>query len=297
VIELQGWKEPVIHAIGGLTELGFDESGRYLLVVSHQGNGVIDLQTLKRVARDYDEQAAYGQHESKTVEGIGPIAGQNVKCVGLWGGKLKGNTSDGWHVSISDKEIVTLSNPHHKTVSMPEPFTALRAVGFSEDGEILVYATSSEIEIYKRDGNTVVEDEVNQSNGIPTNKKLSKWEEWSGVVYALAFIIISSTLIWHFNENLNFILIITIFGLGLFLDFMSVVSSIQNYYAKRNVSGFFILGFVLYLWAWLSYPHSVLFSFSEPSLVKLWLYKIPDLVLMAVIHLLLNISYGKKKVD
>ncbi len=151
MIEFDGWEKPVTHAIGGLTELGFDESGRYLLVVSHQGRGVIDLQTLKKVARDYDEQAAYGQHGNKTVEGIGPIAGQNIKCVGLWGGKLKDNTPDGWHVLISDKEIVTLSNPHHRTVSIPESITALRAVGFSEDGEILIYATSSEIEFYRRD--------------------------------------------------------------------------------------------------------------------------------------------------
>jgi len=294
---LAGWQEPVIHAIGGLTELGFDESGCYLLVVSHQGRGVIDLQTLKRVARDNNEKTDYYDFENKTIEGVGPITGQNIKCVGLWGGKLKDNTPDGWHISISDKEVVTLSNPRYKTISMPEPITALRAVGFSEDGEILIYATSSEIEFYKRDKNTVIEDVVYQSIGISTNKKLSKWEEWSGVVYALAFIIISSIFIWHFNENLNFILVIIIFGLGFFLDFMSVVFSVQNYYVKRNVSGFFILGFVLYLWAWLSYPHSVIFSFSEPSLVKLWLYKIPDLVLMAIIHLLLNISYGKKKID
>ena len=153
MIKLQGWQEPVIHAIGGLTELGFDESGHYLLVVSHQGRGVIDLQILKRIARDNDEITKFCDYENKTVEGIGPIVEQNIKCVGLWGGKLKGNTSDGWHISISDKEIVTLSNPHHKIVSMPEPLTVLRAVGFSEDGEILIYATSSEIEFYKRDEN------------------------------------------------------------------------------------------------------------------------------------------------
>ncbi len=297
MIELQGWQEPVIHAIGGLTELGFDESGRYLLVVSHQGRGVIDLQTLKRIARDNDEITKFCDYENKIVEGIGSIAGQKIKCVGLWGGSLKDNTSDGWHVSIVEHEIVTIINPHHKTFSIPEPVTALRAIGFSEDGEILVYATSSEIEFYRRDKDTVVEDAVNQSIGIPINKKLSKWEEWSGVVYALAFIVISSIYIWHFNENLNFILVITIFSLGLFLDFMSVVSSIQNYYAKGNVSGFFILGFVLYLWAWLSYPYAVLFPTTESSLFELWLYKIPDIALMAIIHLLSNISYGKKKVD
>lgn len=60
--------------IGGVIAIGFAQSGRYALIVSHDGRGVIDTRDWRIVARD--RVPAYP--ECGKVEGIGPIAGQSV---------------------------------------------------------------------------------------------------------------------------------------------------------------------------------------------------------------------------
>ena len=61
--------------VGGVVAIGFDPTGRYVLVVSHSGRGVFDSQTWTRVARDLS--LAYP--EDGAVVGIGPLAGQRLK--------------------------------------------------------------------------------------------------------------------------------------------------------------------------------------------------------------------------
>jgi hypothetical protein len=60
--------------IGGLVAAGFDESGRYLLVVSHSGRGVFSAETWAQVAREN----ALAYPEKGRAIGIGPIAGQSI---------------------------------------------------------------------------------------------------------------------------------------------------------------------------------------------------------------------------
>src|SRR6185503_9297563 len=55
--------------IGGLVAAGFDDDGKYLLVVSHSGRGVFDTDTWECVARDTElSYPAFGY-----AGGIGPI--------------------------------------------------------------------------------------------------------------------------------------------------------------------------------------------------------------------------------
>jgi hypothetical protein len=60
--------------IGGLVAIGFDPTGRYLLVISHSGRGVFDTQTWERIARD--PELAYP--DAGTAVWIGPLAGQRL---------------------------------------------------------------------------------------------------------------------------------------------------------------------------------------------------------------------------
>ena len=61
--------EATLH-IGGLVTAGFDQSGRFLLTVSHDGRGVFDTSSWERVARD--RNLAYP--ENGYAIGIGPIS-------------------------------------------------------------------------------------------------------------------------------------------------------------------------------------------------------------------------------
>jgi hypothetical protein len=65
---------PTYLNIGGLVAAGFDESGRYLLVVSHSGRGVFSTDTWVQVAREN----ALAYPEKGRATGIGPIAGQPI---------------------------------------------------------------------------------------------------------------------------------------------------------------------------------------------------------------------------
>ncbi len=60
--------------VGGLVAMGFDESGKYLLTVSHAGRGVFVTETWEPIARD--PEPAYP--EMGKAIGIGPIEGQEI---------------------------------------------------------------------------------------------------------------------------------------------------------------------------------------------------------------------------
>lgn len=61
--------------IGGLVAAGFDDSGEYLLAISHSGRGVFSTATWERVARDLE--LAYPDADMIGI-GIGPIDRQRV---------------------------------------------------------------------------------------------------------------------------------------------------------------------------------------------------------------------------
>ena len=60
--------------VGGVVAIGFDPSGEYLLVISHNGRGVFSTRTWERLARD--PELAYPIDGYGV--GIGPIAGASI---------------------------------------------------------------------------------------------------------------------------------------------------------------------------------------------------------------------------
>ncbi len=60
--------------VGGLVAMGFDDTGKYLLTVTHSGRGVFASDTWERVARD--GETAYP--EGGKAIGIGPIEGKTI---------------------------------------------------------------------------------------------------------------------------------------------------------------------------------------------------------------------------
>src|SRR5216684_4157181 len=94
------WKKGRDLAVGGLTEVGF-AGGSLLLVVSHQGRGVVDLPSGELLARDGQETGAWFDTARRTARGIGPLEGRWVRVCGLAGGRLPDTTADGWQVRVS----------------------------------------------------------------------------------------------------------------------------------------------------------------------------------------------------
>jgi hypothetical protein len=71
------WEIRADVAVGrGLTEVGFVPGGSLLLVVNHQGRGVVDLTPGERVARDRQETGAWFDIAQHAALGIGPVDGQ-----------------------------------------------------------------------------------------------------------------------------------------------------------------------------------------------------------------------------
>lgn len=69
-------KKVFLH-VGKLVALGFDESGEYLLTISHTGRGVFAVRTWERVARD--RAKAYPKVGMGI--GIGPIEGETIPVI------------------------------------------------------------------------------------------------------------------------------------------------------------------------------------------------------------------------
>jgi hypothetical protein len=142
------WRKVGVLAVGGLTDVGF-AGGALLLVVSHQGRGVVDLASGELVARDRDETGAWFDAARRAALGVGPLDGVWVCVCGLAGGRLPDATTDGWQVRLSG-DCVTVSAPGRQPLQVSEG-EEMRAVGFSPDGATFVIATSPGLAIYRRE--------------------------------------------------------------------------------------------------------------------------------------------------
>jgi hypothetical protein len=135
-----------VHFTGGLTGVGFGPEAKHLLVVSHAGRGVIDLSNGERVARDSQEiPNSEFQEDPFAVRGIGPLAGLQIFCAGLWGGSLPKECPDGWR--LDGGVLQSPSGARHK---LPSADADVRSVGFTPKGEVLVYATAASLALYYR---------------------------------------------------------------------------------------------------------------------------------------------------
>lgn len=161
------WRCVVSIGVGGLTHVGYAENSDTLLILSHQGRGVIDCLTGERVARD-DEEVFPG-HDTPQLEcpGIGPLEGQTIRIAGLTGGGLPSRTRDGWKL-----ETLALPWPSYSIFLSPSCRSVLdglrvttkvaddggvcefRACGFSDTGNTFVVALSCAVSIFARRAET-----------------------------------------------------------------------------------------------------------------------------------------------
>lgn len=138
--------------IGGITAVGFAPGTDLLVVLSHNGVGVVDPFTAQTVARSGDDDT-YGDHYPVAVAGIGPVAGTRIPLAGLWGGGLRTFTPDGWRVAViapdwPGEKVALISPGAADPAADPEAAVIIhdddpiRAVGFSDSGRVLAVATS-----------------------------------------------------------------------------------------------------------------------------------------------------------
>jgi len=150
------WNRVTSRAVGGLTEVGFSADEQFLLVVSWQGRGVIDTRSGAKVARDSEvpqAKSAWLREEDRVVIGIGPVDGAPIPCVGLWGGTLAARSgTEVVEMSPSGDEVLLRDEPSGTNRVLQRPLTEVRAAGFSPSGAILLIATSSDVEIFRRAG-------------------------------------------------------------------------------------------------------------------------------------------------
>jgi hypothetical protein len=148
------WERQWVKGVGGLTEIGFSEDENYILVLSHNGRGVIDIASGQTIARDYEEAIIdndWWNEEQKTVTGIGPLEGRQIEMVGLWGGQLA-TQKDDWSITITSNDrsdiVQAVCDSDSSAQVLDECITEIRAAGFSPGGNYLVVATSSDLALF-----------------------------------------------------------------------------------------------------------------------------------------------------
>lgn len=159
------WIRSGVHAVGGLTEVGYAEGTDLLLVVSSQGRGVFDALSGERVARDHEVPSDDGEWYDRVLlraGGIGILADSMVRLAGLHGGGLPYSTYDGWSLQLASpewpEESIFLAPPGRAI--FPESFAEgcvkiatgmeFRAYGFSETGKSFVIASGHTLELFSR---------------------------------------------------------------------------------------------------------------------------------------------------
>lgn len=135
--------------VGGLVAVGFVGEDR-VIVGSHSGLGVFHAATGVVLGRVADPRGDYDWfRESPPTAVYADDDGQHsVPICGLWGGTLPAATGDGW-ICRSQDTGAALVGPSGRLVIV-EDDQEPRACGFSPQGRIFAFATSSTLHIAVR---------------------------------------------------------------------------------------------------------------------------------------------------
>jgi len=158
------WRRAPVHAVGGLTEVGYVPDSDLLLAVTSTGRGLFDCLSGQRIGRDRTppEEGGWYDETGLLAQGIGPAEQQFIRLAGLHGGGLRRAARDGWSL-----EMVAPDWPLQSIIIQPpgccvlierfadgctkiEEDHELRAFGFSETGRSFVIAVSHSLMIYSR---------------------------------------------------------------------------------------------------------------------------------------------------
>ena len=100
--------------------MGFAERSDFLLAVSHDGRGLFDALSGKRLARDDSAlSSAWLKEVPYEATGIGVLGSAVVRLGGVLGGGLARITRDGWHL-----ELIPVDWPNH-TVFLEPPGSSI----------------------------------------------------------------------------------------------------------------------------------------------------------------------------
>lgn len=163
------WKQTVHLGVGGLFAVGFDTKTENLVVVSMNGQSVIDCSTGQLIYRNR-EQDGFNNKWLNATRLDSPNCSP-INMAGLYGGGLKASTSDGWSVKsfpIEWPETYYILEPpdssiyyadekwrgHSKNCSfflLGKDRGESCAFGFSWSGKFLVLASTSDLFVWSRD--------------------------------------------------------------------------------------------------------------------------------------------------
>lgn len=158
-----GWVKKTFE-IGGLSEVGFSKRDpKLLLVVSSQGRGVIDCSNLELIDRDNNTDFDWINSQELWAMGIGKLSDEKIMVGGLHGGGLPHSNEFGDHIQFMATKwpiIDLIFEPTFKSIYKEGDEKhcfrifhdyELRAYGFSYDGQYFLTATSSEINVYRKE--------------------------------------------------------------------------------------------------------------------------------------------------
>lgn len=155
LLDVSPWELRATVMAGGLVGVGFGHDSDFLLIVTHDGRGVVDCATGLKIARD--RAAVYPDEQTLEIEGVGPLTGLTIRVAGIFGGALCTRTPDGWQLEAtltnSSDDLLRLLPPEPGSAG-PLLFTGfvpeVRAAGFSPTGRSFVIATGAEVFVFAR---------------------------------------------------------------------------------------------------------------------------------------------------
>lgn len=124
------WEFKTEFAMGGTTDVGFSPDSKNLLIITHSGRGLYDVNNLELITRN--EDVSFSWHRDFKADGIGPCAEITIPINGIYS-EIPKEVKD----EISDFDTDSF-------------ITELKAAAISPDGEFLVLGYSSDFQIYKR---------------------------------------------------------------------------------------------------------------------------------------------------
>jgi hypothetical protein len=159
----EGWIKETF-AVGGLSEIGFSKNhSELLLIISSQGRGVIDCSKFELTDRDYNTDYDWINSQELWSFGIGKLSDEKIVVGGLDGGGLPHSNKDGDRIEFMATEwpiIDLIFQPNFKSIYKKGEESKcfrlfhdyeLRAYGFSYDGKYFAIATSSEVNVYRKE--------------------------------------------------------------------------------------------------------------------------------------------------
>lgn len=114
------------------------------------------------------------------------------------------------------------------------------------------------------------------------------WQMWGEVLGFIGLVVGTSVWMWFQPASTHFYLL-AVLGFGCLFDALSLLYYALTFIKRRFHSGFPIVGFAFYFWAWLAYPQPVLLAGGD-GFWRIALAKLPDLLALGAAHALVHLA-------